>query len=71
MDGLGPQSSLSVTDRWKGLGENYSAEQEGHSGPFLRALNWAQFKNETSPRGEATRSLLSPLVPLRGQAAHL
>ena len=71
MDGLGPQSSLNMTDRWKGLGKNHGAEQEGHSGPFLRALNRAQCKNETSPCGEAPQSLLSPLGPLRGQAAHL
>ena len=68
---LGPQSSLNVTDRQKGLGENCSAEQEGHGGPFLRAPNRAWFKNETSPCGEATRSLLIPLVPLCGQAVHL
>lgn len=71
MDGLGPQSSLNMTDRRKGLGKNQGVEQEGHSGPFLRAPNRAQFKNETSPRGEATQSLLGPLGPLRGEAAHL
>ena len=37
MDGLGPQSSLNMTDRRKGLGKNHGAEREGHIGPFLRA----------------------------------